>query len=541
VKIVSPALKAHMKSEVTTMASCLSITRKDGKTFFFTDHDEPLVIGPATYIPYHSYVRTSVPTSIDLDVDTLEIQGILNSKAIKREDIAAGLFDAATVDMFVVNYKAPNTGRILLRRGWIGEIATKEDQTYQAEIRGLTQVLSTRVGDAYTPECRADLGDKRCGYTLMPKSWEPAQFYLSGTKIVAPTVTAENYHTITVQNASFEVGASGSVVTAPTGWTAYGEPDLKWQITPNVAGVSPRTGGLFIVQSSLTAATGGLTTSLNLIAQGLDPANLDTGLCRLYLDVFIASFSDGAQGQVRVYAYDAQNRMIGVIADTGAKTYGRGRWVLENVPNALIPANTRFLRLDLSGTKAPAQQYGVGFDGIRCIINDPEGNFGSSSQYGSVMFEAVVGGASGNFAPNFAAKANIGDTLTDGQVTWIAIASTQTWSTVEAVELGARNFVCTGGIIADEGYYAGGLLVWETGRNAGKAVEVKASSLLNVELFQRSFYPIQIGDRFRIYPGCDKRFQTCLDKFRNAINFRGEPFVPGQDSYYKTPNAPKDE
>ncbi len=30
----------------------------------------------------------------------------------------------------------------------------------------------------------------------------------------------------------------------------------------------------------------------------------------------------------------------------------------------------------------------------------------------------------------------------------------------------------------------------------------------------------------KIIAGCDKNFQTCCEKFDNAINFRGEPFVP---------------
>lgn len=29
-----------------------------------------------------------------------------------------------------------------------------------------------------------------------------------------------------------------------------------------------------------------------------------------------------------------------------------------------------------------------------------------------------------------------------------------------------------------------------------------------------------------IYPGCDKKLQTCCKKFDNVINFRGEPFIP---------------
>jgi len=37
------------------------------------------------------------------------------------------------------------------------------------------------------------------------------------------------------------------------------------------------------------------------------------------------------------------------------------------------------------------------------------------------------------------------------------------------------------------------------------------------------------GDKYRAVIGCDKRFETCIKKFNNAVNFRGEPHVPGYD------------
>jgi uncharacterized phage protein (TIGR02218 family) len=38
--------------------------------------------------------------------------------------------------------------------------------------------------------------------------------------------------------------------------------------------------------------------------------------------------------------------------------------------------------------------------------------------------------------------------------------------------------------------------------------------------------PIQAGDKYSITAGCDKQFNTCVEKFNNAINFRGEPHIP---------------
>ena len=48
---------------------------------------------------------------------------------------------------------------------------------------------------------------------------------------------------------------------------------------------------------------------------------------------------------------------------------------------------------------------------------------------------------------------------------------------------------------------------------------------------------VAIGDRFRIAPGCDKRLATCAERFANVLNFRGEPYVPGQDALMTYPDA----
>lgn len=88
-------------------------------------------------------------------------------------------------------------------------------------------------------------------------------------------------------------------------------------------------------------------------------------------------------------------------------------------------------------------------------------------------------------------------------------------------------------------WFAGGVLTWESGNNAGRAMEVKAwtASTARLELFLAMGYPIRVGDAFRIHPGCDKRLDTCIDRFANVLNFRGEPYVPGQDSLMTYPDA----
>lgn len=63
------------------------------------------------------------------------------------------------------------------------------------------------------------------------------------------------------------------------------------------------------------------------------------------------------------------------------------------------------------------------------------------------------------------------------------------------------------------------------------------TSLDDVELFLSMPFNVQVGDDLAIYVGCDKKLATCISRFANVINFRGEPYVPGQDEFFSFPGA----
>src|SRR5690606_16497338 len=60
---------------------------------------------------------------------------------------------------------------------------------------------------------------------------------------------------------------------------------------------------------------------------------------------------------------------------------------------------------------------------------------------------------------------------------------------------------------AADGWFAGGVLTWETGANAGRSCEVRdwVQASARLTLFLPQPFAVQIGDKFRLYPGCDKR------------------------------------
>ena len=85
-----------------------------------------------------------------------------------------------------------------------------------------------------------------------------------------------------------------------------------------------------------------------------------------------------------------------------------------------------------------------------------------------------------------------------------------------------------------------GVVEWTTGANAGRTAEVSRHSLTagiaTIELFEAPVRAIGAGDSFIIRAGCDKQFKTCKAKFANAVNFRGFPHMPGDDTVLRYPN-----
>jgi uncharacterized phage protein (TIGR02218 family) len=177
-KTVSSALSQHIAGEVTTLATCWKLTRTDGVVMGFTDHDTDLLVSGVTYKAATGYTRSAIQSSASFAVDNLDIEGVLDDAEITEGDLRAGLYDHAEVEIFLVNRADLTQGVMKLRKGRVGEVQLR-DNGYVAELRGLMQAFSRTIGELYSPDCRADLGDDRCKADL-------AAFTVSGT---ATTVT----------------------------------------------------------------------------------------------------------------------------------------------------------------------------------------------------------------------------------------------------------------------------------------------------------------------------------------------------------------
>ncbi len=87
----------------------------------------------------------------------------------------------------------------------------------------------------------------------------------------------------------------------------------------------------------------------------------------------------------------------------------------------------------------------------------------------------------------------------------------------------------------ETGYFDFGVITFTSGDNAGFSKEVKRYALTgspngaNIQVFEAFPYAVVAGDQFDIYPGCDKTPGTCRDTYSNFANFRGDPYLIGND------------
>lgn len=213
-RILPEPLAAHLRQEATTMCNAWRLTRADGVVLGFTDHDVPLTFAAPAFSPASGFVGAEVESGLGLAVDTSEVAGAFSADAIAEQDLKAGRYDVARVELFAVNWMAPADGHLLMQVFDLGEVS-RAGQAFRAELRSMAQQLDAVRGRVYGRHCDANLGDQRCGVAL----GTPA---LSG---LATVVAVEHGAKLRV----------GGIAEFDDGWFRYGI--ANWQSGAN-AGLS---------------------------------------------------------------------------------------------------------------------------------------------------------------------------------------------------------------------------------------------------------------------------------------------------------------
>ena len=204
-KALPVALDAHLQTGATTLCWCWRLTRGDGQRLGFTDHDKDLSFDGTTFEAAAGFTASDIRDGIGLSVDNLEVSGALSSLALNEDDLAAGRYDDALVEIFRVNWQDA-AQRVLMRSGSLGEVK-RSGNAFSAEVRGLAHYLQQPKGRLYQLTCDADLGDAKCKVNLNLAAYK-------GTATIVSVVSARRFTVSGLSAFSHEFFTRGIAVFA---------------------------------------------------------------------------------------------------------------------------------------------------------------------------------------------------------------------------------------------------------------------------------------------------------------------------------------
>ncbi len=163
-RTISSDFAARLASGVTTTCLCWRLTRADGTVIGVTEHDRPLSFGGVAYEPGAALEASEFTSSADFKPGQAAARGALSSDAISEDDLAAGLWNDAKIDVFRADWRVPEHHLII----WSGRLSevTRGALGFEAELVSLKADLERPVGRVFSRRCDAALGDARCGVDL---------------------------------------------------------------------------------------------------------------------------------------------------------------------------------------------------------------------------------------------------------------------------------------------------------------------------------------------------------------------------------------
>lgn len=270
-KTASTAIQNHLQGDCTTLARLYKITRKDGTVLTFTDHDQDIsTVNYQCYFDDGGYVYeaavgfspTATDSKSDLSLDNQQATAFIDSVTIKENELRYGIWDAAEVKIYIVNWADLTQGPIKQRKGQIGNISM-QNGVLTADVLGLTNLLQILIGRTFGAPCDAELGDSRCQATV------PVE---SGSVNTSPSIGVNAPHAITPNSGL--TGAAGHYTAASAGTFTVKNASGHTTTQPNTgAGNVPASGCTMIITAAVIV--GNQTTYTFQLIAGPPPAAHD--------------------------------------------------------------------------------------------------------------------------------------------------------------------------------------------------------------------------------------------------------------------------
>lgn len=155
-------LAARIESGAATLCHVWRLTRADGAVSGFTDHDRDLLQDGLNCVAGAGWTGGVTGSGLGGgEAGAMVAAGILDAEGLDPVDLAAGLYDGATVECRRVDWSAPH----LFVSLWTARISRvrRDGEAFTADLEGPLAQLERVAGRSYGRLCDANLGDDRCG------------------------------------------------------------------------------------------------------------------------------------------------------------------------------------------------------------------------------------------------------------------------------------------------------------------------------------------------------------------------------------------
>jgi uncharacterized phage protein (TIGR02218 family) len=219
---LSEEFAAKLAADGTTLCACWRFERRDGAVFGATDHDDAIVADGVTYEPASGLKSATFESSSRLAPGKAVAEGAISAGFISEADLDAGLWDGARVDVWRVDWAAPEH-RVCIWSGRLSEV-TRQGAAFTAELVSLKADLERPVGRIYARSCDADVGDARCDADLSGPAFR-------GEGIVTAVLGSKRFEASGLDGFD-ESWFAGGVVT----WISGANADAKGRVVRQEAG-----------------------------------------------------------------------------------------------------------------------------------------------------------------------------------------------------------------------------------------------------------------------------------------------------------------
>lgn len=525
-----------------------------------------------TCLPYNIDGKRYWATEIIFDVDTINVPFVVNedSTYYTKADIT--------------------TKKLVIKKGKLGEVVTTTNDGYKTELRGATQLLNNYFSDVYSSTCRARFGDSFCkmpvDVTQLSKGLQCVKGKLYNIYMSQVQVFNLLSNDLTNENSLNDWGVLVSNNTSNNTFLQFKNlfifddkhlyPPGKNSALKYLMLNRPLNGGIYNRLSNYT-----LLKNIDVTSQQLTDCSINfkitlnaTSIYKIYngsekLSIILL-LKDNSNNVIKSITYEDvldYNFYLKTTLNKDIDTINSDWALIDIDKDVAVPSNTTITNIDVilscSSTSSKID-CSIAVCNFNCSLSKNASNTILSSSYNFVLLCTTSAGVISNDQYlYFNEDLLIGDSLpksyvikdsNNNDIIFSIVHSLQKTATITSFNnisssdsqqdfnITFDSYGDTTTYSPDDGVFDYGLLTFLSGDNKGNSMDIhkqyKGQNGTRIVLYLPMTGLIDIGDRITIIPGCDKELSTCIFKYGNKKNFRGEPFVPGQDKLFDYPSSP---